>query len=81
MRVAPPEQDQPMPRTACAIEMRHVVGVLSIGRYDLTTEMATHDGMERDLVMAFGRDAVSREHRLGPGERLDFLIGGRIAWR
>jgi hypothetical protein len=65
-------------RTPCAITDAAVFELLAGGRFDLTTEAATQRGMEQALLMQFPRSAISREHRLGPGDRPDFLIDGRI---
>lgn len=51
---------------------------LAACRFDLTSEARTQDGIAAQLVAAFGEAAVSREHRLAPCDRPDFLIGGRI---
>lgn len=68
----------PPPRTACVVDGEAVVRVLTGRRFSLTAEVATCNDIEAALVEAFGADQVSREHRLGPGERPDFLIGGRV---
>lgn len=66
------------PRTACAPSAEEIVALLSKGRFDLCAETAIQGEMERVLVATYGAAAVSREHRLGPGDRPDFLIDGRI---
>lgn len=65
-------------RTACAITPGRLLELLERGRFDLTTEAATQAGIERLLIADLPLSAVSREHRLGPGDRPDFLIDGRI---
>ena len=63
-------------RTPCAPTPEAVVRVVARARLRLSTEAATQADLEEVLVAAFGRAAVSREHRLAPGERPDFLIAG-----
>lgn len=66
------------PRTPCAPFADEIVRLLSNGRFDLASEVAVQAEMETMLVATYGAAAVSREHRLGPGDRPDFLIDGRI---
>lgn len=64
-------------RTPC-VDLRAVLEVLSAGRFDMSVEVRAQDEMERALLGVLGRSAISREHRLGPGDRPDFLIDGWI---
>lgn len=52
--------------------------LVASGRFDLTTEQATQAGIERLLLMEYAPSLISREHRLGPGDRPDFLVAGAI---
>jgi len=65
-------------RTACAVTAADVVAVIGAQRCDLASEAATQANLESAFVAAFGADQVSREHRLGPADRPDFLLGGAI---
>lgn len=66
-------------RTPCAaVSMSAVLAVLAANRFDLATEKLTQAGIEDALAFAFEDGMVSREHRLGPGDIPDFLIGGGL---
>lgn len=64
-------------RTAC-VDLRTVLEVLSSGRFDMSVEVRAQSEMEAALLAVLDASAISREHRLGPGDRPDFLIDGRI---
>lgn len=66
------------PRTACAVDAALVYALLSSGKFDLTAEKATQAAIETLLLQHIPADQVSREHRLGPGDIPDFLLGGAI---
>lgn len=66
------------PRTACAALAEQVIKLIAEGRYDMTFEKATQHEMETAFVASLGLGMVSREHVLGPRDRPDFLIDGRI---
>ncbi|HEX7887558.1 MAG TPA: hypothetical protein VF474_16410 [Phenylobacterium sp.] len=75
-----PLSDEPLARTPCVLLLAAVCEVIAHTRCDLTTEVATQDGIQAALR---GEEVglaveISREHRLGPGDRPDFLIDGRI---
>lgn len=59
------------------IDARLVAGFLRQARYRMGAEALLHDDVERHLKA--GAIPYEREHRLGPGERLDFLIANRVA--
>jgi len=65
------------PRTACATTLADLTTIIAAGRFDLTTEAATQRDIEVVLLGVFPLSAVSREHRLGPADRPDFLVDGR----
>lgn len=65
-------------RTACAVTLDQVAVVVGSVRCDLTREDAIQQALDVALRGAFGDEAVSREHRLGPADRPDFLICGAI---
>ncbi len=57
-----------------------VLALLARGRFNLTTEAHTQAGIQALLRAELPADiSVIREHRLGPADRVDFWIGGRIA--
>lgn len=58
-------------------DAREVAIFLRAARYRMGTEALLHDDVERHLRS--GAIPYEREHRLGPGERLDFLIAEHIA--
>lgn len=68
------------PRTACAIFGTHrdICRLLEQGRFDLTTEALTQRDIEVFLLDRLDASVISREHRLGPGDRPDFLLDGRV---
>lgn len=66
-------------RTPCAVSLSAVCLVVASTRCNLTHEIATQDDLEAAFAGTWGEMvAVSREHRLGPADRPDFLIDGRI---
>lgn len=69
---------EPSPRMPCALSAELVAQAIRCGRFDLSTEAATQAGIHQLLVEQLGEHQVSREHRLGPGDRLDFLVAGCI---
>lgn len=65
-------------RTPCVISAEAVFSLLQEGRFDLTAEALTQRDIELVLLLSYPRSVISREHRLGPGDRPDFLVDGRI---
>lgn len=59
------------------MDAKQLATFLRAARYRIGTEALLHDDVE--LHLKAGCIAYDREHRLGPGERLDFLVAGSIA--
>lgn len=71
--------DEPALRTAGAVpSLARVAGVLGGCRVDLGREARAQAAVAVAFEVAFGGDAVSREHMLAPGDRPDFLLFGSI---
>lgn len=66
------------PRTACASLADQVVRLIAGARLGVVAEKVTQADLETIFVNALGAETVSREHRLGPADIPDFLIGGAI---
>jgi hypothetical protein len=61
------------------ISAREIAILLWAGRFDLTHEAQTQSTIETYLRRELGPATdIQREVRLGPGERPDFVIDGRI---
>ena len=66
-------------RTACVpVTAAAVRDLLVAGRFDLSTEARTQADIDTLFAGSFGPGAYAREHRLGPKDRPDFLVGGSI---
>jgi hypothetical protein len=66
-------------RTACVpVTLQSVHDLLAAGRFDLSTEARTQADIDTLFAGSFGPGAYAREHRLGPKDRPDFLVGGAI---
>lgn len=68
-------------RTPCAVAVADVVRVIAATRCNLVAEQLVQDELEKALredPMVGGLAEVSREHRLGPADRPDFLIDGIV---
>lgn len=53
-----------------------VAALVAACRLDMAVEWRAEGELETAFVATFGPAAVSRQHRLGPGERPDFMVGG-----
>lgn len=62
-----------------ALTLDAVADLVGSMRLDLGMEHRAQADVELALIATFGPAAVSREHRLGPGDRPDFLLAGGIA--
>jgi hypothetical protein len=69
-------------RTACAPSDRRLAQVLDLlrgSRFRLDTESAIQADIDLLFRIELGPGGYQREHRFGPGERVDFFVAGRIA--
>lgn len=58
------------------ISAKAVCEAVALGRVSLSNEKQTQADLDELLVRAFGREAVKREARLGPGDIPDFMVEG-----
>lgn len=58
--------------------VKDIAIALSRGRFPLTRESELQHAVDEFLRATFPGVAISREHRLGPGERPDWLVDGRF---
>lgn len=65
-------------RTPCAFGRADLIQLLGLGRFNLTTETHTQLEIARLIAQTWPAVTCSREHRLGPGDRPDFLVDERI---
>jgi hypothetical protein len=68
----------PIARTACAPTLEAVFALISGCRVAMEVEHRAQADVMAVLVSEFGVSAVSREHRLGPGDRPDFFLTGGL---
>lgn len=58
--------------------LKDIASVIGRGRFPLTRESDLQHEMDLALRLTFPGVEISREHRLGPADRPDWLIDGRF---